>query len=76
LQGIEILIRTPLSRAAEKGDERVVKLLLENGARPDFEEVYGYTPLSRAVDEKIVKLLKSHRTIPEYSCVGFYDRNG
>jgi len=55
-------IRTPLSRAAEKGNERVVKLLLENGARPDFEDEDGHTPLSRAVDEKVVKLLKSHRT--------------
>jgi len=38
-----------LSRAAEKGDERVVKLLLENGAGPDFEDKGGQTPLSRAV---------------------------
>jgi ankyrin repeat protein len=39
-----------LSRAAEKGDERVVKLLLENGAQPDFEDANGQTPLSRAID--------------------------
>jgi ankyrin repeat protein len=37
-----------LSRAAEKGHERIVKLLLENGARPDFEDEPGQTPLSRA----------------------------
>jgi ankyrin repeat protein len=39
-----------LSRAAEKGDERVVKVLLENGAQPDFEDEKGQTPLSRAVE--------------------------
>ena len=39
-----------MSRAAEKGDERVVKLLLENGAQPDFGDEKGQTPLSRAVE--------------------------
>jgi ankyrin repeat protein len=39
-----------LSRAVEKGDERVVKQLLKNGARPDFEDDNGHTPLSRAVE--------------------------
>ena len=39
-----------MSRAAEKGDERVVKLLLENGAQPDFGDEGGQTPLSRAVE--------------------------
>ena len=38
-----------MSRAAEKGDERVVKLLLEIGAQPDVEDMNGHTPLSRAV---------------------------
>ena len=38
-----------MSRAAEKGDERVVKLLLENGAQPDFGDINGQTPLSRAI---------------------------
>jgi len=37
-----------LSRAAEKGDEAVVELLLENGAWPNFEDEDGQTPLSRA----------------------------
>jgi hypothetical protein len=37
-----------------------VKLLLENGARPDFEGEDGYTPLSRAVSKKVVDLLKSY----------------
>jgi ankyrin repeat protein len=37
-----------LSRAAEKGDEAVVELLLKNGAQPDFEDADGQTQLSRA----------------------------
>jgi ankyrin repeat protein len=37
-----------LSRAAEKGDEAVVELLLKNGAQPDFADADGQTPLSRA----------------------------
>jgi hypothetical protein len=47
-----------LSRAAEKGDERVVKLLLENGAQPDFEDEEGQTQLSRAASQIIADLLK------------------
>ena len=39
-----------MSRAAEKGHMRVVKLLLENGARPEFEDEAGQTPLSRAIE--------------------------
>jgi ankyrin repeat protein len=49
-----------LSRAAEKCDERIVKLLLENGARPDFGDEKGQAPLSRAVETgsaPIVQLL-------------------
>jgi ankyrin repeat protein len=37
-----------LSRAAEKGDEAVVELLLKNGAQPDLADADGQTPLSRA----------------------------
>jgi ankyrin repeat protein len=37
-----------LSRAAEKGGEAIVELLLRNGAQPDFEDADGQTPLSRA----------------------------
>jgi ankyrin repeat protein len=47
-----------LSRAAEKGDETVVKLLLEDGARPDFEDEGGQTPLSRAVEGGSVAVLQ------------------
>jgi ankyrin repeat protein len=54
-----------LSRAVEKGDERIVKLLLENGARPDFVDCSGRTPLSRAEiagNAAVVKLLNSYNT--------------
>ena len=53
-----------MSRAAEKGHERIVKLLLENGARPDFEDEKGQTPLSRAVEKgsvAVVQLLLAKR---------------
>jgi uncharacterized protein len=49
-----------LSRAAEKGNKAVVKLLLKNGAQPDFEAADGHTPLSlalRAGNADIVQLL-------------------
>jgi ankyrin repeat protein len=54
-----------LSRAAETGDERVVELLLQNGARPDFIDGDDRTPLSRANDAghaAIVQLLNSYLT--------------
>ena len=53
--------RTPLSWAAEKGHEAVVKLLLEKGAELEAKDYYnGQTPLSRAAEkgrEAVVKLL-------------------
>jgi ankyrin repeat protein len=54
-----------LSRAAETGDERVVELLLQNGARPDFTDENRWTPLSRARyagHAAIVQLLNSYLT--------------
>ena len=47
-----------MSRAVEKGDERVVKLLLENGAQPDFGDENGQTPLSRAVEKGSVAVVQ------------------
>jgi ankyrin repeat protein len=47
-----------LSRAAEKGNERVVELLLDNGAQPDFEDESGQTPLSRAVNGGSVAIVQ------------------
>jgi ankyrin repeat protein len=58
-----------LSRAAERGDERVVKLLLENGAAPDFEDEGGQTPLSRAVEGgsvAVVQLLLDKEVKTDY----------
>jgi ankyrin repeat protein len=43
----------------------VVELLLKNGARPDFEDRHGWTPLSRAGGAghtDVVKLLELYRT--------------
>jgi hypothetical protein len=55
-----------LSRAAENGDERVVKLLLENGAGPDFEDEGGQTPLSRAGSVAVVRLLLAKEVKMDY----------
>jgi ankyrin repeat protein len=47
-----------LSRAAEKGDERIMKLLLENGAQPDLEDQNRQTPLSRAIEGGTVAIVR------------------
>jgi ankyrin repeat protein len=47
-----------LSRAAENGDERIVKLLLENGAQPDFGDEGGQAPLSRAVEKGSIAVVQ------------------
>jgi ankyrin repeat protein len=68
---------TPLSRAAERGREAVVKLLLETGkADVDSKDPYGRTPLSRAAEsghEAVVKALelsRSGRSIDKPADVG------
>jgi uncharacterized protein len=58
-----------LSRAAEKGHERVVKLLLENGALSDLSDVAGQTPLSRAIERgnvAVVQLLLAKEAKMDY----------
>ena len=58
-----------MSRAAEKGDEGVVKLLLESGAQPDFEDQNSQTPLSRAIEGgtiAIVRLLLAEGAKTDY----------
>jgi ankyrin repeat protein len=58
-----------LSRAAEKGDERVVELLLQNGACPDFEDEDGQTPLARVVETgsiEVVQLLLARGVKVDY----------
>ena len=52
--------QTPLSWAAEKGHEVVVKLLLDKNADVESKDKYGRTPLSWAAKnghEAVVKLL-------------------
>ncbi|KAF3308734.1 hypothetical protein TWF173_000746 [Orbilia oligospora] len=51
------LDRTPLSRAAEKGDEAIVELLLEYGAKPHLKDRAGRTPLSRAANTRIRNII-------------------
>jgi ankyrin repeat protein len=46
-----------------------VKLLLENGAQPDFEDEKGQTPLSRAVEKgsvAVVQLLLAKEVKMDY----------
>jgi ankyrin repeat protein len=52
-----------LSRAAEKGDEVIVELLLKNGAQPDLEDADGLTPLSRACNFGVALQLFMNRSI-------------
>ena len=59
-----------MSRTAEKGNDRVARLLLEHGARPDFEDENGHTPLSRAVEEgsvAVVQLLLAKEAKMDYN---------
>ncbi|OBS25981.1 hypothetical protein FPOA_06511 [Fusarium poae] len=49
--------RTPLSRAAEIGDGRVVQLLLFHHANPLRTDRSGETPVSRAIEEKREEVL-------------------
>ena len=52
-----------MSRAAERGDEAVVELLLKNGAQPDLEDENRWTALSRAIENgyaAVVQLLLAH----------------
>ena len=64
-----------MSHAAGRGDERVVKLLLENGAKPNFKDVGGQTPLSRAVEAgsvAVVQLLLANKEVEKDFVSEFY----
>ena len=47
---------TPIWRAAEKGHEAVVKLLLEKGADVEYKDGNGQTPLLWVRNEAVMKL--------------------
>jgi ankyrin repeat protein len=58
---------TPLSRASEKGDEEVVKLLLDHDANPNSKDGHGRTPLWWATQmghEQVVKALLEKQAEP------------
>jgi ankyrin repeat protein len=54
-----------LSRAAEKGNERIVELLLQYGAQPSLGDKDRQTPLSRAGNKRIVELLLKNGAQPD-----------
>jgi ankyrin repeat protein len=58
---------TPLSRASEKGDEEVVKLLLDHDANPNSKDGHGRTPLWWATQmghKQVVKALLEKQAEP------------
>ncbi|KAL2802255.1 hypothetical protein BJX63DRAFT_438047 [Aspergillus granulosus] len=69
----DLFLRSPLSRAAEKGYVSIVELLLKNGAQPDFEQYGVYAPvkpLPQAIDNghtEIVRILLSHGAEVNYN---------
>ncbi|KAF3260943.1 hypothetical protein TWF217_004786 [Orbilia oligospora] len=67
------LDRVPLSRAAEKGDEAIVELLLQYGAKPDLKDRAGGTPLSRAANTTIRNIIRVYYDF-DRSCRGQHDR--
>ena len=67
-----------MSRAAEKGDERVVELLLKYGALPDFEDQNSQTPLSRAIEEgkmAVIQLLLDQNVKTDYKYIMVSESN-
>ncbi|KAF5563747.1 Het-eN [Fusarium phyllophilum] len=62
--------RTPLSHAAELGNEQAVRLLLRYHARPNDEDKDGETPLSRAIKKnrkEVIQILRENRFSPVQS---------
>ncbi len=58
-----VLSQTALSHAAQWGYTPVVRLLIENGADPLAEDMFGQTPLDYASDYKqtaVLELLRQH----------------
>jgi hypothetical protein len=61
----------PLTVAAAQGDERMVALLLENGARPFAKEAMGKSAMDVAANDKVRELLGAaqRRVIGTYAAV-------
>ena len=56
----------PLASFIQKGNERIVSFLLENGAEPDSRDQYGITPLSYAAsngEDTLVEMLLARRDV-------------
>ncbi|RMJ29023.1 ankyrin repeat-containing protein [Aspergillus sp. HF37] len=54
---------TPLLEAAASGQEEIVKILVDNGAKLEVTDSWGYSPLARAIQagaKSSVKLLLDH----------------
>ncbi|KAK6500412.1 hypothetical protein TWF481_010756, partial [Arthrobotrys musiformis] len=51
-------VQSPLSRAAEKGSETIVTLLLKHGARSNVQDGDGFMPLSGAIESGSVTLVQ------------------
>ena len=49
---------TPLHWAAQYGHRDIVKLLMDNGAKPDKKDILGRTPLQRTAEKGHTDLVK------------------
>lgn len=61
--GLDNPMQTPLYHAVQSGDPKLVRLLIDHGARVDVADGYGETPLHRAAERAnrvIVEMLLSH----------------
>ncbi|KAJ3436791.1 ankyrin repeat-containing protein [Anaeramoeba flamelloides] len=55
--------RTPLHAACYYHATEAVKLLLENGADPEYKDMNGKTPLDFQDEKALIKLMKSYLTV-------------
>lgn len=55
---INSLFETPLFIAVKRNKKNIVKLLLENGADVNSENIYGLTPLYYAISDNNVEIVE------------------